>query len=318
MIYIIFIILWIITFLPAWYLLLKLIAFASSKKSLFSLDFLTLFLLYQAVLAFPYIYLLVFGGESVPSFVRVIAFGAIFAGVLVSLLRFFLNDQVNSLLWNVYGRVYDGLLDFYPYSKLQQEVAQSVNPKEGMDILDLGCGSGNQTILLCKSNVRITAVDNSSSMLKQFRKKVKKSDIKNVEIIHQDLDDFTVNNKNKYDKIVLVNVLYTVADRNKLFVELLGHLKPGGELVITNSDKAGSGSLIKEHIKNRGFFSLLKPKLVCVFVIDSLISELAKKGHFSFVSGNQIKKEVEKAGGKYSFISRCYGDVNILFKVTKN
>lgn len=316
--YIVFIIIWIVTFLPAWYLLLKLIAFAGSKKSLLSLNFLAIFVIYQTVIALPYLYLLILGDESVPGIVKLIAYSAILIGIVISAVRFFLTDQVNSLLWNLYGRVYDGLLGFYPYSKLQSQVAELVDPNSSMEILDLGCGSGNQTMLLYESNARITAVDNSSSMLKQFKKKSAKNNIKNVEIIHQDLQDFISRGKNMYNKIVLVNVLYTVQDRDLLFKELLRSLKPNGEIVITNSDRAGNRTLISEHIKNRSFISLLRPKLICVFIIDGLISELSKTGHFSFVSADQIEKEVNQAGGKYHFIARCYGDVNILFKVTKN
>ncbi len=316
--YIIFIALWVITFLPAWYILLKLIAYAGSKKAMLSLNFFGLFIIYQAIIALPYVYLLIYGDESIPGFVKLIAYSAILVGLVVSAVRFFLTNQVNGVLWNLYGRVYDGLLDFYPYSKLQMQVAEVVNPTSSMEILDLGCGSGNQSMLLYGSNAQITAVDNSSSMLRQFNKKIIKNNIKNVEIINQDLMSFMSSNDKKYDKIVLVNVLYTVQDRDKLLIELMRSLNSRGEIVITNSDRAGNNTLIGEHIKNKGFFSLLRPKLICVFIIDSLISELAKTGHFSFVSSDEVEDEVKKAGGQYHFITRCYGDVNILFKVTKN
>lgn len=317
MIYFVFVLLWIITFFPAWYLLLKLVAISSSKVKLLSVNFILTFFLYQIIIVLPYVYLLVFGQENLPGIIRYLAISAVFVGICISTVRLFLSKQVNQLLWSVYGRIYDGLLDFYPYVHLQKLVAKTVNPKSNMNILDLGCGTGNQSMLLGLGASHITAVDNSESMLRQFKRKIKKNNISNVEIIRSDLIDFITTNSVEFDKIVLVNVLYTTNDRELLINEMLRSLKPNGEIIVTNSDTGGNGTLIKEHIRNRGALSLLKPRLIGVFIIDSLISELAKTGHFSFVSQETVQSEVEQAGGSYEHLGRCYGDVNILFRVTK-
>jgi len=318
MIYVIFTLLYVLTFFPAWYFLLKLIAIASSKGNLLSINFILTFVFYQFLIALPYLYLVLFASEQTPAFVELIAVSSVIVGFIITIVRLFFADQVNKILWNVYGNVYDGLLQFYPYVTLQNKVAEVTQVEKDMHVLDLGCGSGNQSMLLYENCHKITAVDNATSMLKQFKKKIKKNSIQNIDIHQSDSLEFMKNNQETFDRIVLVNVLYTVEKRKELIVELLRSLKPNGVLVITNSDTGGNNSLIQEHARERGYLSLLRPKLIAIFIIDSLISELAKTGHFSFVPEEQIKAEFEQQNATYSFVSRCYGDMNILFTVTKN
>jgi ubiquinone/menaquinone biosynthesis C-methylase UbiE len=218
--------------------------------------------------------------------------------------------------------VYDGLLHFYPYQHLQELVYDEVNPTKNMRILDLGSGSGNQTIKLAKIGCSIDAVDNSQSMLKRLDKKKKLNNYDNIQIFHADLISFLERTTaNSYDRIVLTNVLYTVQDREVFWKEIMKTLKNDGKIVATNSDRSGSGSLIREHILHKNRRSLLRPKLVAVFVIDMLISEMSKSGQYSFIDQKTIEKEVSDVGAKFTYIKRCYGGdeegVNILFDITK-
>ena len=209
-------------------------------------------------------------------------------------------------------------MHFYPYVSLQKLVAENISANKGMSILDLGAGSGNQTVLLADTGSSIVAVDNSKSMLVRLRKKIRGNHDNKVTVIESDLLAYLKTEKSsKFDAIAMVNVLYTVTDRELLWRELLRVLKPKGRIIVTNSDKGGSLSIIREHTQHKGILSLLRPRLIAVFVIDSLISEMAKTGHFSFISQDKIESEVKRAGGSFNYVTRCYGDVNILFTVTK-
>ena len=322
MIYVVFILLWIATFLPAWYLLIRLFAMSSSDTKLFSTKFLASFALYQFVIALPYLYIFIYAEDSVNGLLRSVAISIFTVGLLLSIVRFFFVSFVNTALWFVYGLVYDGLMYFYPYQHLQDLVTENLTATKTDNLLDLGAGSGNQSVQLARIGCNITAVDSSKSMLGKQRKKIAKNGIENIKVIDSDLMLFIKDAKSaSYDKIALVNVLYTVQDRKTFWVELLRTLKPSGKIIITNSDRGGSMPMIKEHIRNRGVFSLFRPRLIAVFVIDTLISEIAKSGQYSFIDQETIVDEVRQAKGKFKFITRCYGGtedgVNILFSVTK-
>lgn len=317
MLYVVFVLLWIITFWPSWYLLLKLIALSTADR-LKSAQFSLVFVSYRLLIALPYLYLVIAGGETVNNLVKSLALGALGLGLLMSILRFFFASYVNTALWFVYGYVYDGLKHFYPYKHLQQLVFREAKPGKNDTILDLGAGSGNQTILLAASGCEVVAVDSSKSMLARLRKKIKKQQLSNVQVVESELMSYLSTEKSlRFSTVVMVNVLYTVTNRGEFWLQLLRVVKTDGKIIITNSDKGGNGSLIAEHISHEGVLSLLRPSLIGVFVIDSLISEMAKTGHFNFVQAELLKKEIEGAGGTYKYIGRCYGGVNVLFEITK-
>jgi ubiquinone/menaquinone biosynthesis C-methylase UbiE len=321
MTFVIFALIWVITFLPAWYLLAKLVAIASSRKSLLSFHFISTFIIYQLIIAAPYLFLLLSGDQHVHGFLKNTIIGLMAISVLIAVARFFFSSNITSLLWHVYGYVYDGLLNFYPYRNLHELVMSHTSPNMSMRVLDLGAGTGNQSIMLSKFKCQIDAVDSSKTMLLKLAKKISKKNITNINVIKSDVLEYLRSAKpEKYDRIVMVNVLYAVEDRAELWKELLRVLKPSGKVVVTNSDRGGSTTLIKDHVTHDRFLTLLRPSLLAVFIVDSLISELAKSGTFSFVSKKQIIREVNSAGGVFNYISRCYGGsngVNILFTVEK-
>lgn len=316
---VIFVALWVVTFIPAWQLLLKLLALSVSDKPIGS-SFVFLFLLYRFIIALPYLVLIILG-TSLPNFLVNLVIGILVLGFILSVFRFFARKRSLSLLWAFYSYVYDGLLSFYPYTHLLELVSRRVNAGNPANILDAGCGTGNLALKISKSNnsSKVTAIDSSRPMVKIAAKKLQN---RSNTTVHRSeiVDFFRTHPTEKFDTIVMVNVLYAVGDRRKLWSECLGHLKSGGRIVVTNSDKGGSWPIIKEHLQNASFFKLFHPKLLGVFIVDYFISQLAAAGKFNFLGIEELKTEVDRAGGRVSDVERCYGGakngVNLLFTVT--
>ncbi len=109
--------------------------------------------------------------------------------------------------------------------------------KDGMDILELGCGWGSLTTLLASNypNSQITAVSNSSTQRQYIENKCEQLKYSNVSIITADMNDFKINKK--FDRIVsvemfehmrnyekLLNKCYNLLnDQGKLFVHIFSH-----------------------------------------------------------------------------------------------
>lgn len=318
-VYGLFILLWILTFLPAWRALLKLLAFSVSDKPV-DAEFILIFIYYRLIIVLPYLALLIFG-QNVPGLLKNIVVGIIILGFVLSAVRFFLRDKSIILLWNVYSIVYDGLLKFYPYTHLLDLVAKRIDSKRDRSVLDAGCGTGNLSRQLASANpnMRIVAIDESSQMIRIARKKLRGYD--NVEVCQASVKDYLAQNQTaKFDDIVLINVLYALEDHKSFWAESRRHLKGNGRLIISNSDRGGSWSIIKEHLQNDSFIKLLYPKLLGVYFIDHFISQLAAVGKFNFLSQETLQKEIHQAGGMISNIERCYGGrkggVNLLFTVS--
>jgi ubiquinone/menaquinone biosynthesis C-methylase UbiE len=311
----VFCLVWIATFLPCWKLLVWLIS--RSELGLL-LNFRTLLytVLYLLLIVAPYVSLLFIGRESLPGLITQLLYGIVTVSLVLAVIRIFWHKKVAVFLWWVYGWVYDGLRNFYPYQHLVSRIAEVSDVQGGEKVLDLGCGTGNLSILLDKEQ-SIVAVDGSKTMLAIARKKLK--DHKNTSIIQSDIGHFleTTEERN-FDKIIMINVLYALKNRPAVLTNLRKILREGGVLVITNSDKGGSLPMIKEHLSNSSIFKLLHPKLLAVFFIDQLISSMASAGNFSFIDYETVKKEMQEAGFQVEYLERIYGGeqkgVNILLK----
>jgi ubiquinone/menaquinone biosynthesis C-methylase UbiE len=119
----------------------------------------------------------------------------------------------------------------------QEERVSKLHPsldiKEGQVVADLGAGSGLHTMKLSKlvgPKGKVYAVDIQPEMLDIIRKRVKKENIKNVELILNTEKDPKLPAE-KIDMILMVDVYHELAYPYEVTVELVKALKPGGRLV---------------------------------------------------------------------------------------
>ncbi len=316
-----FAIMWVATFLPVWYLFSKLIVYSlRPKQAVKSLRFWVSLVIYLSLLALPYL-LLLQQADTFSSTFKAVLYGLLIFIFAVPLAQIFLSKRIESLLWGLYGYVYDGLLHFYPYKNLVDEAVKRLKIKNNDQVLDLGCGTGNASLkILLQEPKFLQSVDGSSSMLRPAKAKL--ADFQNVKIYKQDAVEYLRQLESKsLNKILLINVLYAVHNGDELWQELLRVLKDDGLIVMTSSDRGGSLALIKDHLRHASIFQLMHPKLVAVFAIDSLISIIASSGNFHFISQQEMINGIEAAGGKATSITRCYGGekdgVNLMMTIYK-
>ena len=101
----------------------------------------------------------------------------------------------------------------------------------GSRILELGCGTGQLSLFLSRSNREIFAVDISNSSLilgENFRKR---NEINNTYFMKMDVFDLKFN-KNTFDYTLSTGVLHHTKNAEKAFKCLVEVTKPGGILVI--------------------------------------------------------------------------------------
>ena len=311
-----FLVIYGLTIWPSWKLLARLIAQSASKQKL-TWRFWSDIVMYRLLIAAPYVFLLFAGNDILSDLLKSIIVGVLVFGIIFFFIRLFLRDNVVGFLWYIYGYTYDGLLYFYPYNHLLKIVSK-VAEKQTQDgpILELGSGTGNMIVVLrpLVAETQITGVDMSVSMTAIARKKL--SSDANTAIIQDDALAYLARQQSKsFEVIVLQNSLYAIADRNELWRQLRRVVKDKGSVVVSNSDRPGSGSIIKEHLRHDTFLKLLHPKLLAVGIIDMFISQFSQSGVFSFLTEEQIREETS-AAFEMSETQRVYGDVNILFILT--
>jgi cyclopropane-fatty-acyl-phospholipid synthase len=104
--------------------------------------------------------------------------------------------------------------------------------QDGMDILELGCGWGSLSMYMAEHypNSRIKAVSNSRTQKKYIDAQCAARGWHHVEIITADMNDFDA--RERYDRVVSVEMFEHMRNYEKLMAKVAGWLKPGGQLFV--------------------------------------------------------------------------------------
>lgn len=101
--------------------------------------------------------------------------------------------------------------------------------KDGMQILELGCGWGSLTLWMAKHypNSKITAVSNSRSQGAHIQQRATESNLLNIEVVTADMNDFDTDKR--FDRVVSVEMFEHMRNYAELYRRIDGWLKPGGK-----------------------------------------------------------------------------------------
>ena len=138
--------------------------------------------------------------------------------------------------------------------------------KEGMTVLDFGCGSGFFTISAAEfvsSSGKVIAADLQDGMLNKVKEKIEGKEIEKRIILHKCNED-SIGIKEKVDFIIAFYVVHEVPDQKKFLKEVKSLLKPGGKLFIVEPKFKVSQKEFEKMINNAfkiGFSEFRNPKI---------------------------------------------------------
>jgi len=105
------------------------------------------------------------------------------------------------------------------------------------NVLDIPCGTGSMSVPLLDRAQKLTLIDISANMLSIAQKNVPAEHVHKTETVNADF--FTLNlQDNAYDLIICLGLLAHVNSPEQLLNRLSGLLKPGGLLIIQNTDSS--------------------------------------------------------------------------------
>ena len=104
--------------------------------------------------------------------------------------------------------------------------------RNGHRILELGCGWGSLTCFMAMKypESHITAVSNSKDQKKHILKRCAENQIKNVEVITADMNNFDI--KESFDRVVSIEMFEHMRNYKILLSKVSGFLKSGGKVFI--------------------------------------------------------------------------------------
>lgn len=112
----------------------------------------------------------------------------------------------------------------------EPEVERALGDVPGLDLLDVGCGTGRHAIRLAAAGARVTALDFSTEMLAQARAKPG-ADL--VRFLVHDVTTPLPFGAGTFDRVLSALVLEHIADLRSFFAELGRVTKQRGLIVVT-------------------------------------------------------------------------------------
>ncbi|KAK3378168.1 methyltransferase [Podospora didyma] len=105
--------------------------------------------------------------------------------------------------------------------------------KDGMSILDLGCGWGSATLYFAEvfPNSKIVGFSNSKTQKEYIDGKAKEKGLKNIKVLTGDVVTFEFQPE-AYDRILTVEMLEHMKNYDLLMAKIAGALKPDGKFYI--------------------------------------------------------------------------------------
>ncbi|MBW2710148.1 MAG: class I SAM-dependent methyltransferase [Deltaproteobacteria bacterium] len=139
--------------------------------------------------------------------------------------------------------------------------------KEGMTVLDLGCGPGffslEMALLVGKSG-RVIATDLQKGMLQKVKNKIEGTELEERITLHQCEAD-KIGLSNSIDFVLAFYMLHEVSNQEALFKEIGSNLKPTGQMLIVEPPFHVSTSVFQKMIEkaqNAGFTLSERPKVL--------------------------------------------------------
>ncbi len=136
--------------------------------------------------------------------------------------------------YTIFADVYDNFMSEIPYKKWADMIGDYLaeNKYNNCPVLELGCGTGNLTLLMAEKGYQMTGVDISSSMLKIAINKSRKSGHK-ITFSLQDMRALEL--QDKYPVVISVcdsmNYLENVFDMKSAFEGVHDALEKGGQFI---------------------------------------------------------------------------------------
>ncbi len=126
-------------------------------------------------------------------------------------------------------------------------IVKNIKLEKSMKLMDFGAGTGLLSYFIAPFVSKITAVDNSPSMLLEFKNKCNEF-VCETEVIEKDLSTDTIDRK--FDGVISSMTIHHLEDIMALFKKLYDMLNDGGFIAIADLDSE-DGSF---HSDNTGVF----------------------------------------------------------------
>ncbi len=222
-------------------------------------------------------------------------------------------------IWSKYSSDYDKLNALPAYSELLYEYIKIINKhvNNKRTILEIGMGTGNLTKLLSEKypDSKIIAFDSDLGMLNKAKEKGYNN---NVEIVHAEASSFLKKQINKYDIIIMNNVMYTLDNKTEALKSIRKSLNSEGFFIFSDpvppKDYKYFSILLNKSFSISKMVSLIKsiPTLLRILMVNLKIDKKYKR-----LNRAEYEKIIKIVKFKIIYIGRTYAGQANMFVLKK-
>ena len=139
---------------------------------------------------------------------------------------------------------------------VETELAFSLFPHEkGMRVLDVGCGTGNQSIKLARMGMQVTGIDKSIKMLEIAGEKAREKGNLSVDFQYMDAEKLEFED-DSFDGVISITAFEFLPDPEKVLKEMFRVVKKGGSILIgtINRDSSWGEMYTREGFRQNSVF----------------------------------------------------------------
>jgi malonyl-CoA O-methyltransferase len=176
------------------------------------------------------------------------------------------------------------------------EVTRALGEVRGLDVLDVGCGTGRHAVELARAGARVTGVDFSSGMLEKARAK---PGAEGVRFVHQDASGVLPFAARAFDRVISCLVLDHVRDVAGFFGELRRVCRDDGFIVTSVMHPAmmlkGVQARFTDPRTGEKVWPQSVPNQICDYVMGALAAGLRVKALSEHTVGEEVVARAPRA-----------------------
>jgi ubiquinone/menaquinone biosynthesis C-methylase UbiE len=131
-----------------------------------------------------------------------------------------------------YVALHPEIYNWFEQRAIRRDLAYITERVDRREALDIGCGMGNITLKLLALGFKVTALDISTTMIKEVKSALPAEIAVNLNIIESDIDTFLSKPTGKYNLVTMSSVLHHLPDYLENLQKIMGFIIVGGFLYI--------------------------------------------------------------------------------------
>ncbi|CAG9809396.1 unnamed protein product [Chironomus riparius] len=108
---------------------------------------------------------------------------------------------------------------------------------KGLKILDVGCGAGILSEALAKLKAKVTGLEPAPKLIEVAKDHLQGQSL-DIKYLPELIEDFAINNSEKFDAVVASEVVEHVPDKLSLLIGMAKCVKPKGSIIITTPNRS--------------------------------------------------------------------------------